>query len=88
MVALCYLFPLLVFIKRFVLNSKLHKSSIASSNDVPLLMEDGLTDYDDESDDFVTHALGYLDYALIPAVLILTPILGLASFIYTVNDLV
>ena len=51
-------------------------------------MEDGLTDYDDESDDFVTHALGYLDYALIPAVLILTPILGLASFIYTVNDLV
>ena len=88
-VALCYLFPVLVFVKRFVLNSKLHKSSIASSNDLPLLMEDGLTENknDDDDDSHVT-PLGYLDYVIIPAVLLVTPVLGIASFIYTVNDLV
>ena len=79
-VALCYLFPVLVFVKRFVLNSKLHKSSIADSNDLPLLMEDGLTENkkndDDDDDDSHVTPLGVLDYVIIPAVLLVTPVLG------------
>jgi hypothetical protein len=84
-VALCYLFPVLVFLKRFVLKSKLHKSSIGSQNDVPLLMEDGLNIGGEEQEEGL---VSFLDYILIVAVLILTPVLGLASFIYTVSDLI